>query len=87
MVIDLHAKNQVNICKGLGKKVRKTDSDGLTDGRTDGLTDRRTERKHKLPFGFAGRGLKSAHFLFGTEYFFIFQLREYPCNITHDIFF
>ena len=24
MVIDLHAQNQVNICKGLGKKVWKT---------------------------------------------------------------
>ena len=36
------------------KKVRKTD----TDGRTDGWTDRRTERKPKVPFGFAGRGLK-----------------------------
>ena len=61
MVIDLHAKNQVNICKRLGKKSGKLilRTDRRTDGRTDGRTDRRTECKPKVPFGSAGRGLKS----------------------------
>ena len=49
MVIDLHAKNQLNICKPLGKKsgklILRTDrrTDGHTDRRTDSRTDRRTE--------------------------------------------
>ena len=58
MVIDLHAKNQVNIYKRLGKKSGKLIlTDWLTDGRTDWWTDRRTEGKPKAPFGLAGRGL------------------------------
>ena len=58
-MIDLHAKNQVNICKRLGKKSGKLIlTDGLTDGLTDELTDGLTERKPKVPFGLAGRGLK-----------------------------
>ena len=42
MVIDLHTKNQVNICKRLGKKSRKLilQTDKLTDGQMDGRTDR-----------------------------------------------
>ena len=36
MEIDFHAKNQVNICKRLGKKFGKLI---LTDGLTDGLKD------------------------------------------------
>ena len=38
MVIDLHAKNQVNICKRLGKKSGKMMlwTDRRTNGRTDG---------------------------------------------------
>ena len=47
MVIDLHAKSQVNICKRLGKKF----------GKLILWTDRRTECKPKVPFGFPGRGL------------------------------
>ena len=47
MVIDFHVKNQVNICKRLGKKSGKLI-----------LTDGLTERKPKVPFGFASRGLK-----------------------------
>ena len=56
MVIDSHAKNQVNIFKHLGRKSAKLDSDGLTD--------RRTERKLKVLFGFAGRGLFKAAYIF-----------------------
>ena len=64
MVIDLHAQNQVNICKRLGKKsgklILRTDRrmDRWTDRLMDGQTDRRTECKPKVPFGFAGSGLK-----------------------------
>ena len=44
MVIDLHAKNQVNICKRLGKKSGKLilQADRRIDGLTDGLTDRQS---------------------------------------------
>ena len=55
MEIDFHAKNQVNICKLLGKKSGKLK---LTDGRPDGRTDRWTKCKPIVPFGFAGWGLK-----------------------------
>ena len=51
MVTDFHAKNQVNICKRLGKRYEKLVL------RTDRRTNRRTECKPKVPFGFAGRGL------------------------------
>ena len=47
MEIDFVAKNQVNICKRSGKKVRKTETDGWT------------ECKPIVPFGFAGRRLKN----------------------------
>ena len=41
MLTDLHAKNQVNICKRLGKKSGKLilRTDRQTDGRTDGRPD------------------------------------------------
>ena len=41
MVTDLHAKNQVHICKRLAEKSGKLvlRTDGRTDRRTDGLTD------------------------------------------------
>ena len=51
MVTDLYAKNQVNICKGLGKKSAK-----LTL-RIDIRTDR---VQTYVPFGFDRRGLKLA---------------------------
>ena len=54
MEIDFHAKNQINICKNLGKKSGKLK---LTDGQTDRWTDRRTECKPNVPFSFAGRVL------------------------------
>ena len=54
MVIDLHAKNQVDICKPLGKKY------GKLKLRTDRWTDALTECiKPEVPFGFTGRGLIS----------------------------
>ena len=60
MEIDFHAKNQVNICKRLGKMSGKLKlTEGRTDRRTDRWTDRRTECKPKIPFDFAGRGLTS----------------------------
>ena len=52
MVIDVHAKNQVSICKCVGKK------SGKLKLRTDRRIDGRTECKPTVPFGFAGRGLK-----------------------------
>ena len=65
MVIDLHAKNQVNICKRLGKKSEKLIL------RTDRRTDRRTDCKPKVPFGFAGGGLKK---IFGWLYWGLMPL-------------
>ena len=61
MVIDLHAKNQLNISKHLGKKSEKLilRTDRWRDGQTNRRTDRRTECKPKVPFSFAGRGLKN----------------------------
>ena len=55
MVIDLHAKNQVNICKYLGKK------SGKLILKTDRHTDERTECKSKVSFSFAGKGLIKHH--------------------------
>ena len=43
----------------LQRKVQKTES-GMTDRRTDKQTDGQTEGKLRVPFGFAGRGLKMA---------------------------
>ena len=54
MVIDLHAKNQVNICKRSGKM------SGKLILQTD-KTDRKTKCKNKVPFGFASSGLKRGH--------------------------
>ena len=44
MVIDLHAKNQLNICKHLGKTSGKLilQTDRQTDRLMDGLTDVQT---------------------------------------------
>ena len=65
MVIDIHAKNQVNVCKRLGKKSETLIlwTDRLTDGRTDRQTDSWTECKPKVPFGFASRGLLKVRIL------------------------
>ena len=50
MMVNLHDKNQLNICKHLRekKKVRKID---IAD-------DRRTECKPKVPFGIASKNKK-----------------------------
>ncbi|KAK3087679.1 hypothetical protein FSP39_009092 [Pinctada imbricata] len=56
------------------KKVRKTENgtEGQTDGRTDRQTDRQTKRKLRVPFGVAGRGLKT-YFVKGTAALNTFQ--------------